>query len=312
MNNLEQKLTKVDLNLLIALSALLNERNVSKAAEALFITQPAMSKTLNRLRILFDDPLFHPSASGLVASEKAIELEKKLPSILNQVNSLLLPSTFEPATCTQSFTISIPSILCYSILLPLVLKLTKLAPNVCIVDIPHEVNPFPSLEKSRYDFAIHITKPKKQDFGCTSLGYFRPNIFARKSHPLAKYTKTNKLSDFSAFKFVDFQVSPEEKKGFESGAERILRLFNFTPDVVCKSSNLSMITALLENSDCLLIAPSFMQNAKDFSDKFACVYEFDIEKEQMLELLLLESPKAKNDKAAQWLKAELMKTINIS
>jgi hypothetical protein len=55
-----------------------------------------------------------------------------------------------------------------------------------------------------------------------------------------------------------------------------------------------------------------MLNTDDFSKKFACLYEFDIEKEQMLELLLLESPKAKHSEAAQWLKAELIKTINIS
>ena len=54
-----------------------------------------------------------------------------------------------------------------------------------------------------------------------------------------------------------------------------------------------------------------MLNAPDFSDKFTSVYEFDIEKEQMLDLLLLESPRAKHGKAAQWFKAELLKTINI-
>ena len=311
MNNLEQKLTKIDLNLLIALSVLLNERSVSRAAEALFITQPAMSKTLNRLRVLFDDPLFHRCSSGLIPSEKAIELERKLPSILNQVDSLLLPSAFDASTCAQTFSISIPSILCHSILMPLVLKLNKIAPNVCIIDLPSETDPFPSLEKGTYDFAIHITKPKSAQFGCTSLGQFRPNIFARKYHPLVKTKASNTLTDFKDFKFVAYQVSSEEKKGFENPAERILRLFNFSPKVVCQSSHLSMITSLLEQSDCLLIAPSFMLNAADFSEKFTSVYEFDIEKEQMLDLLLLESPRAKHGEAAQWLKTELLKTINI-
>ncbi|MFU8763157.1 MAG: LysR family transcriptional regulator, partial [Haliea sp.] len=50
-------LHKVDLNLLVALQALLEERSVSRAAERLHITQPAMSKTLARLRDLFSDPL---------------------------------------------------------------------------------------------------------------------------------------------------------------------------------------------------------------------------------------------------------------
>ncbi|MEW6997020.1 LysR family transcriptional regulator [Colwelliaceae bacterium BS250] len=310
MNKLEQKLTRIDLNLLIALSVLINEKSVSKAADALYVTQPAMSKTLNRLRELFDDPLFHRTSSGLVPNAKALELEQKLPSILNQVNGLLLPKRFEPETCEQTFTISVPSVLCHSILLPFVLKVNKVAPNICIVDSPSEADPFPSLEQGRYDFAIHVTKPKSSQFGCTSLGLLKPNIFARKSHPLVKTKRTNSLDDLRDFSFVDYQVSLEEKKGFENPADRILRLFKFRPNVVCKSSHLSMITALLENSDCLLIAPSFMTNSIDFSNKFSSVYEFDTTKDQMLELLLLESPIVKNSDAEQWIKNELIKSIN--
>ncbi|KGJ94024.1 LysR family transcriptional regulator [Colwellia psychrerythraea] len=312
MNNLEQKLTKIDLNLLVALNVLLNERSVSRAAEALYITQPAMSKTLNRLRDLFDDPLFHRSSSGLIPSERAIELAQNLPNILNQVNGLLLPRAFNPKTCGQTFSISIPSLLCHSILMPLVLKLNKLAPNICIIDLPSESDPFPALEKGAYDFAIHITEPKSDQFGCTSLGSFRPNIFAKKSHPLVETRTSNRLIDFDDYKFVAYQVSPEDKLGFENPAERILRLFNFSPNVVYQSSHLSMITSLLEQSDCLLVAPSFMLNSVDFSDKFTSVYEFDIEKEHMLDLLLLESPRAKHGEAAQWLKSELLKTISIT
>lgn len=311
VNKLEQKLTKVDLNLLISLSVLLNERSVSRAAETLYITQPAMSKTLNRLRDLFADPLFHRSSSGLIPTEKAIELEQKLPRILNEVNGLLLPSTFNPSTCQQTFSISIPSILCHSILMPLVLKLSKLAPNICIIDLPSDSDPFPSLEKAAYDFAIHITKPKNSHFGCTSLGSFRPNIFARKSHPLVQTQASNTLMHFDDYKFVAYQVSPEDKLGFENPADRILRLFNFSPNVVYRSSHLSMITSLLEQTDCLLVAPSFMLNSTDFSNKFISVFEFDIEDDEMLDLLLLESPRAKQSEAAQWLKHELLKTINI-
>jgi DNA-binding transcriptional LysR family regulator len=311
MNKLEQKLTRVDLNLLIALSVLLNERSVSKAADVLFVTQPAMSKTLNRLRDLFDDPLFHRSSSGLVPSAKALEVEQQLPNILNQVNGLLLPKVFDPKICEQTFTISVPSVLCHSILLPFVLKINKEAPNICIVDLPNEIDPFPSLEQGKYDFAVHIAKPKSSHFDSTSLGLLKPNVFARKSHPLAKTKQSNTLDNLREFTFVDFQASPEEKKGFENPADRILRLFNFRPNVVCKSSHLSMITALLENSDCLLIAPSFMNNSVDFSNKFSTVYEFDIEEENMLELLLLESPRVKNSDAEQWIKSEIIKSINI-
>lgn len=312
MNKLEQKLTRIDLNLLIALSVLLNERSVSKAAEALYITQPAMSKTLNRLRELFDDPLFSRSSSGLIPSAKALELAKKLPSLLNQVNGLLIPTSFDPKTCEQTFTISVPSVLCHSLLLPFVLTINKIAPNICIVDFPSEADPFPSLEQGKYDFAIHIAKPKSPQFGCTSLGLLKPTIFAKKSHPLVQSKKQNTLESLATYNFVDYQVGTEERKGFENPADRILRLLNFKPKVVCKTSHLSMITALLENSDCLLIAPSVITNSADFSSKFSVVYEFDIAKEQMLELLLLESPMINETEAGKWVRKELMKAINIT
>jgi hypothetical protein len=57
MKSLEQKLSRIDLNLLVSFSMLLKERNVSRAAEKLYVSQPAMSRTLQRLRELFDDPL---------------------------------------------------------------------------------------------------------------------------------------------------------------------------------------------------------------------------------------------------------------
>ena len=76
-------LSRIDLNLLVALQILLEEQSVTKAADRLFITQPAMSKTLQRLRELFDDPLFIRSGRGLVPTPRAVELEKQLPVVLS-------------------------------------------------------------------------------------------------------------------------------------------------------------------------------------------------------------------------------------
>ncbi len=72
---LEQKLARIDLNLLISLSVLLKEKNVSRAAERLYLSQSAMSRTLQRLRDLFEDPLFHRTSSGIIPTEKAQAIE---------------------------------------------------------------------------------------------------------------------------------------------------------------------------------------------------------------------------------------------
>ena len=69
-----KSLQTLDLNLLKAFSVLMEERNVSKAAEHLAITQPAMSGVLARLRDSFDDPLFVRVQRGVVPTNQALEL----------------------------------------------------------------------------------------------------------------------------------------------------------------------------------------------------------------------------------------------
>jgi DNA-binding transcriptional LysR family regulator len=92
-----RELAKIDLNLLIALQILLEEKNVSRAAERLFITQPAMSKTLSRLRQVFDDALFTRSGHGMQPTPRATELEKDLAAILGDISQLVSGSRFDPA-----------------------------------------------------------------------------------------------------------------------------------------------------------------------------------------------------------------------
>ena len=84
-----RRLSRMDLNLLVAFQVLLEEQNVSKAAERLFITQSAMSKTLSRLRELFDDHLFTRSAQGMVPTPRAIELHAELEKVLLMIDSLV-------------------------------------------------------------------------------------------------------------------------------------------------------------------------------------------------------------------------------
>ena len=84
-----REFNKIDLNLLISLQVLLEERSVSRAAQRLFITQPAMSKTLTRLRALFGDELFTRSSHGMQPTPRAIELSSGLNHILGDISHLL-------------------------------------------------------------------------------------------------------------------------------------------------------------------------------------------------------------------------------
>src|ERR1700739_5157790 len=95
----------LDLNLLRALDALLDERSVTKAADRLALTQPAVSGALARLREIFDDPVFVRTQRGIVPTPRAMQIVGPLKQILGEVKTLLQPSTFEPSTA--AFTISV-------------------------------------------------------------------------------------------------------------------------------------------------------------------------------------------------------------
>jgi len=81
-------LERVDLNLLIYLDVLLREKNVTRAAEQLGVTQPAMSNILRRLRNLFNDPLLIRSSEGMTPTERALELQPRIRDALSDFSVL--------------------------------------------------------------------------------------------------------------------------------------------------------------------------------------------------------------------------------
>lgn len=99
------KLNQVDLNLLVALQALIRTKSVTKAALQLNITQSAMSRTLQRLRHQFGDPLFVRTKGGLLPTERTIEMSTSLDCLLQHAETLLNPAAFEPKQANTHFTL---------------------------------------------------------------------------------------------------------------------------------------------------------------------------------------------------------------
>ncbi|SRR5579883_1043680 len=114
-------LSQLDLNLLLVLSALLQERNVTKAGERMGLSQSATSHALGRLRQVFDDPLLTRSAKGMVLTPRAQQLLEPLQTILLDIEQLIKPKTFEPKTAQGTIQIA-ASDYATVVILPKVLK----------------------------------------------------------------------------------------------------------------------------------------------------------------------------------------------
>lgn len=102
-------LGQIDLNLLVALDALLTERSVTRAAGQVGIGQSAMSGSLARLRKLLGDELLTRVPDGMQLTPRAVALIEPVRSALRQFQSVVLhEDSFDPATCEQTFTIGLP------------------------------------------------------------------------------------------------------------------------------------------------------------------------------------------------------------
>ncbi|WP_425540436.1 LysR family transcriptional regulator [Pseudomonas fluorescens] len=123
-------LRRVDLNLLVILDALLSEQHVTRAAERLHLSQPAVSHALARLRDLLGDPLLVRQGGALIATARALELATPLAEALGQVQALLAPNRFDPASAKRRFRVAMSDYSAAIFLPGLVRLLRREAPGI--------------------------------------------------------------------------------------------------------------------------------------------------------------------------------------
>lgn len=122
---------RLDLNLLVALDVLIEERSVSVAAKRLFLSQPAVSGALNRLREYFRDDLLVQVGRQMMLTPKAEELRGPVREALMLIRTrITTPTEFDPATAERRFTI-VASDFVYTVLLaPVFAEAARVAPNI--------------------------------------------------------------------------------------------------------------------------------------------------------------------------------------
>ncbi|MBG02660.1 MAG: LysR family transcriptional regulator [Rhodospirillaceae bacterium] len=121
-----------DLNLLKALDALLETESVSKAAHVVHLSQPAMSRALNRLQHALKDPLLIRAGRGMVLTPRGEALRQPVRDALAKVSTVFTPQTFDPSTAQDRFRIMAPDYLAQMIMPRVLGQVFSLAPHVQI------------------------------------------------------------------------------------------------------------------------------------------------------------------------------------
>jgi LysR family transcriptional regulator, nod-box dependent transcriptional activator len=125
------QLNRFDLNLLIALDALLHEKNVTRAAERVFVSQPAMSAALQKLRDYFDDPLLVRVGRDMELTPRGLSLVEPVREALLRIQATLgTQPTFDPATVRRTFTVMVTDEALPQLLPAVLRRVTREAPGI--------------------------------------------------------------------------------------------------------------------------------------------------------------------------------------
>jgi DNA-binding transcriptional LysR family regulator len=180
------RLRDLDLNLLVALDALLREKHVSRAAAGLDMSQSSMSLALSKLRALFDDPLLVKGGSGLVLTARAEDLAPRVEDTLRQIDSLMnVRAAFNPALARDTITLIVTDYIDFVVVPELIRRMAVVAPNVIL----RIVGPNPRrigevFSSGEVDVAISYFPDPPGSLRVRPLFHERMVGVARRGHPL--------------------------------------------------------------------------------------------------------------------------------
>lgn len=178
---------RYDLNLLPVLNAILSELNVSRAAAALAMSQPAVSSALNRARAVFDDRLFVKVPGGVAPTPRMAALGADIRRIIDRSHDLAAPHDFDPAGLRTTFHLSITDSLGRRVVSPLVGALSARAPGARLHVLPHSnAGSAGALVRGTLDCAVGMFPDVPEGLRTEIVRTDQMVCIMRKGHPLAK------------------------------------------------------------------------------------------------------------------------------
>jgi len=241
----------VDLNLLVVFDAMVEHRSVTRAAEALNLSQPAMSAAVARLRILFDDPLFVRAGAEMRPTPRAMELSSPVRQVVRTIQAEILQrQAFDPAVSPRTFTLLTPDIAEVNFLPRILACLAREAPHVNIrtLAMPRHAAA-ESLESGAAELALGYF-PDLQKAGFFQQRLIRNShvCLVRKNHPTIGARLT--LPQFLAASHA--VVKPD---GREHVFEQFLQKKGIQRRVLVELSHFMSLLPIVESSDVIATVP---------------------------------------------------------
>ncbi len=225
-------LRRIDLNLLTVFDVLIEEQNVTRSADRLAMSQPAVSHALGRLRRQLDDPILIKSAGGMKASPRALQIHAELHDALKQIEKAISPQpSFDPGRSKRKFDIATTDYV-ESLLLPRLLShIEEHAPGIEL-NIHHLASTLPldAIEKGKIDIATSWSASTPKRFRSKRLLQDGFLCAVARDHPVTRQELTmEKYLTLDQLVVAPARARDEVSKTLFAGTERRPRVIANMP-----------------------------------------------------------------------------------
>ncbi|WED22163.1 transcriptional regulator LeuO [Vibrio sp. JC009] len=294
---MESTLRGVDLNLLTVFDAVMQEQNITRAAQNLGMSQPAVSNAVARLKVMFNDELFMRHGRGIQPTQRARQLFGPVRQALQLIRNELPCSIFSPETSSRLFKLAICSP-CDVRFAPKVLSgINEVAPNIQLrMDADIDSNLAEKMRYQEVDFVIDYARFEQQGFSSTEIFSDELVVVASSRHPRlgnaitqsgmlqekhAKLSKANGVRSFSEQAYRDIEV-----------------------DAAYKGTSLSNVLYVVSQSELITIAPRWLVESSPDRDQLK-VLTFPLANKKISGYLSWHESSEK-DKGHIWMRDQLM------
>jgi DNA-binding transcriptional LysR family regulator len=288
----------LDGNTLTTFLTVLEEMSVSRAAERLGVTQSAVSHTLDKLRVIFDDPLFVRVGRGIESTARARALQGSVESVLDDLKSLTDHREFDPLLEQMDFTIAANDFPIQLIFPQLLKELSDEGIHPRIRFIPSGIPSVSILRASRYRMLITPTPPDDPELEKVSLIQSKMVIFYDST--VRKPPKTRKQfaeSNYVEVRFSDTEASLMALPTFDAST--------MNPPMI-SVPNFGSLVPMIKGTDRITTQLAAM--------KLGLLKELDLTplpfKTDRLNLFLIWHRREHDDPAHRWLRQRIVGTVN--
>jgi DNA-binding transcriptional LysR family regulator len=242
---------RLSTTLLLAFDALMSERNVTRAAARIGLTQQGLSGQLRRMRALFDDPLFVRDGGGVAPTRRAEELHQRIKRALASLEGLLAPAVFDPSKSADTITLAASDYAQAAVLPALFPRVRATAPLLRIA--VHALNTATlgdDLRHRRIDVAL--TVPEFAPPGGHTRRLFRERylVAVRRGHPLARRPR-----DLDAFCTYEHLLVAPNRGDFSGPTDAALQRLGRQRRVGMVLPSFTVARSLLESTDLVAVLP---------------------------------------------------------